>query len=902
MFVSYAQNYEDVILWRALGHLDGGWYVDAGAAHPDVDSVTRALYERGWRGIDVEPVPAYASALRDARPADVVVECALGESTGTATLSVVDGTGLSTLTPEAARRARNSWSVSEVEVQVRRLDDVLAEHMPTDRIIHLLKIDVEGFEQEVLRGIDLARWRPWVVMIEATAPGSTELVHDRWESMLLEAGYQFCLFDGLNRIYVHEDHQELVPSLSYPVSPFDEPYERYRDAAVRIELGECRGEVERRELLVGEIQRQLDLMRSDRDAFIVDRNRWRHRALDESARIAGAQARASEAISSAAGERHGRHLAEEQFRLLAGQVGRLEVELEAMRATVSWRLTAPIRAVRRLTKGGARSESLPAGAGQDSKMSGAGHASHASANEQAVLGAAGRRSREDIERADAFRRRARTVAGLLCEQPAESTFGPAAGDDPLVMLGKAFATAPITPYAAAWLGHVVAAATYPTEDEVRAGAREFRRLGPGGFADQLAERFGEALDRNLATPLDIDPIVDGAIADVTHTVQHDLQTGIQRVVRETVSRWTTQFGVIPVWWDYSRGVLRRLEESEVDRLVGWREHLPASHGTELSVRSLDSSPATIVIPWRSFLVLPELTAEPARTEGYRALACSGVTLGISLIGYDMIPVTAAETVTEDMSRAFSLYLSMVKRSTRLSAISEAAASDFRGFNAALASQGLSGPTVRAHLLPPSPTPITEEDLRVVQEALGVGLLPLVLVVGSHEPRKNHLAVLEAAEMLWSDGLWFDLVFIGGSGWRSEAFDREVERLKRLDRPVQVRRRATETELWASYRLARFSVFPSLLEGYGLPIVESIACGTPVITTDYGSMREIGVGGGAVMVDPHDTKAMALEMRRLLVDDEALELLRMEAQVRSFGTWDSYAASVWEFLVGEDGSV
>jgi glycosyltransferase involved in cell wall biosynthesis len=99
----------------------------------------------------------------------------------------------------------------------------------------------------------------------------------------------------------------------------------------------------------------------------------------------------------------------------------------------------------------------------------------------------------------------------------------------------------------------------------------------------------------------------------------------------------------------------------------------------------------------------------------------------------------------------------------------------------------------------------------------------------------------------------------------------------------------------------FSVFPSLLEGYGLPIVESIACGTPVITTDYGSMREIGVGGGAVMVDPHDTKAMALEIRRLLVDDEALELLRREAQARSFGTWDSYAASVWEFLVGADGS-
>ena len=60
-FVSYAQNFEDVMLWRALREVTHGFYIDVGAADPDSDSVTRAFYDRGWSGINVEPV---AGAMR----------------------------------------------------------------------------------------------------------------------------------------------------------------------------------------------------------------------------------------------------------------------------------------------------------------------------------------------------------------------------------------------------------------------------------------------------------------------------------------------------------------------------------------------------------------------------------------------------------------------------------------------------------------------------------------------------------------------------------------------------------------------------------------------------------------------------------------------------------------------
>lgn len=888
-FLSYAQNHEDVVVWRALQQVVSGRYVDVGAADPVVDSVTCALYERGWRGVHIEPVPAFAAALRDARPEDVVVECGIGAEPGTAVLSVVDGTGWSTFDTHAAElvRDRDRHTV-EIEVPIRTLDEVLDSLGLAGQDIHLLKIDVEGFEAAVVAGANLARWRPWVLLIEATEPGSTRTTHDTWEPMVLAAGYRFCLFDGLNRFYVHEDHAELQQVLSYPACTFDEPYEQRHQADLRRQLDESRAEVERREQSVRTMRAGFEQMTAQHDSLVSGQIRWRNAAVD-------ARAAAAAAIADAADQQRGRDLAEHEFRAVSEQVDRVQAELDAIVATVSWRVTTPLRAVRRRRPRGVVPDSQQLDAQQLDPRRSVGSTSDVSASADRASAADG--PAIGGPQAHALRQRMREAAALLRSTSAVAAPDERALDgDAFDVFAEALEASDAPVLARAWLAHVVATATYPDEATVRAEGRLLRRLGARPYTDHLIDLFATALERGQANAVGLDPIVDGVVADVTHTAQHDLQTGIQRVVRETCSRWLADDRMVPVWWDYGSNVLRRLASGEVDRLRNWREHLPSAHGTELAVRSFADGPSGVVVPWGSLLLLPELTAEPARTEGYRSLACTDVLRGISMIGYDVIPVTAAETVTEAMSHVFSLYLSMVKRSTRLSAISGAAAGDFRAFNAALVSQGLTGPDVAAHLLPPSPTPVSDQDLRTVAAEFGIGAIPMVLVVGSHEPRKNHLTVLEAAESLWSAGVWFDLVFIGGSGWRSEPFDEEVARLRSMNRPVQVRKRATETQLWASYRLARFSVFPSLVEGYGLPIVESIASGTPVITTDYGSMAEIAADGGAILVDPYDVDALADRMRRLLTDDDELERLRAEVASRRFGSWDDYAQQVWTFLV------
>ncbi len=225
MFISYAQNCEDIVLWRVLGHIEHGTYVDVGAADPTEYSVTKAFYDRGWSGVNVEPAPEFVDKLRTERTRDTTVALCAGEEVGSVTLHYVPGTGLSTVSDDhLGVIADKKFDVVDIEVEVKRLDDILKSADLEGRDIHFLKVDVEGAEETVLRSIDLSVWRPWVVVVEATEPLSTAPTHASWDALLTESNYVFALFDGLNRFYYAREHDELAHSLSYPAGVFDQPY------------------------------------------------------------------------------------------------------------------------------------------------------------------------------------------------------------------------------------------------------------------------------------------------------------------------------------------------------------------------------------------------------------------------------------------------------------------------------------------------------------------------------------------------------------------------------------------------------------------------------------------------------------------------------------------------------
>ncbi|WP_322023347.1 FkbM family methyltransferase [Burkholderia sp. BCC1977] len=219
-FLSFAQNFEDIVLWRALSDVEQGFYIDVGANEPIEDSVTKAFYERGWHGVNVEPVTEHFDALVQDRPRDINLACALGEKPGRLTLYEIDARGLSTNAPEIANRYRESGRLhGEREVEVRTLADVCEAYAPRD--IHFLKIDVEGFERNVLLGADFKRFRPWILVIESTEPNSPVDNSAEWESIVTDAGYEYAYFDGLNRFYVAAEHRDLKPRIALAPNVFD---------------------------------------------------------------------------------------------------------------------------------------------------------------------------------------------------------------------------------------------------------------------------------------------------------------------------------------------------------------------------------------------------------------------------------------------------------------------------------------------------------------------------------------------------------------------------------------------------------------------------------------------------------------------------------------------------------
>lgn len=221
-FVSFAQNFEDVMLWRALKHVDSGFYFDVGAYLPVEDSVTEAFYQRGWHGINIEPHPFYLAELMRARPRDINLGIAIGDSPGEVTMAFVTGTGLSTLDPdEAARRATEGRALTHASVQVETLATVWSTHIPDGQPVHFMKIDVEGFERHVILSNDWAKNRPWIIVVEATDPTTAEPSFAAWESVLTVSEYAFVYFDGLNRFYVAHEHSYLDVAFQSPPNIFD---------------------------------------------------------------------------------------------------------------------------------------------------------------------------------------------------------------------------------------------------------------------------------------------------------------------------------------------------------------------------------------------------------------------------------------------------------------------------------------------------------------------------------------------------------------------------------------------------------------------------------------------------------------------------------------------------------
>lgn len=305
-FVSHAQNYEDVTLFRALRDVKQGFYIDVGAFHPEKFSVTKAFYDRGWRGISVEPNPHLHDVIAEARPRDVNLCVAISNEPGPIQLTIYDDDALSTTSSQTlAIHATKHEIDSVVDVECLTLGAVWEKHVPPGADVHFLKLDMEGGESEVIHGFDWQHCRPWIVLVESTKPETDIDISSEWEPVLLNEGYVLAYNDLLNRFYVAVEHADLATRLNRPPSVHD----HFMVAEV-VELGERIAEISGREA----------------------------RLAQDFERVSLEVAQLREAVTNAQVERN-----------------EFEARYESMRTSTSWRVTRPLRSLsrflRRLTSG-----------------------------------------------------------------------------------------------------------------------------------------------------------------------------------------------------------------------------------------------------------------------------------------------------------------------------------------------------------------------------------------------------------------------------------------------------------------------------------------------------------------------------------------------------------------------
>lgn len=389
--ISYAQNFEDIMLWRALSHVQHGCYIDVGAQSPDIDSVSRLFHEHGWRGVHVEPTLHYANQLRARRPEEVVLQLAVSDKPGILRFFEVAESGLSTMEQALADEHREAgFEVSEIRVPAVTLDAVLEQAAHAD--IHWLKIDVEGAEARVVDGWRESAARPWIVVVESTRPCSTVQTHLEWEPMLLAKGYEFAYFDGLNRFYVSAEHKELIASFECGPNVFDdfslsaasvfcaevnlayralEVHNEGQIAAKDAEIAARDAEIAARDLEIAardelvvqarqEAQGEADELakahaeharkQAEHVLVINAMVQAQHRTLSEHQRMIDAATAESRADADSSRKELGKQQIEANRWWKEAE--RLRSQLHEMEISRSWQLTRPLRALRRRSSAG----------------------------------------------------------------------------------------------------------------------------------------------------------------------------------------------------------------------------------------------------------------------------------------------------------------------------------------------------------------------------------------------------------------------------------------------------------------------------------------------------------------------------------------------------------------------
>jgi len=492
------------------------------------------------------------------------------------------------------------------------------------------------------------------------------------------------------------------------------------------------------------------------------------------------------------------------------------------------------------------------------------------------------------------------------------------------------------------LAHLLAFARYPHPEETEDLLRLWQQRPFIEILQQLffSNEYSHLKKSGIQFHLVI-PNADKLYVDISHTISCRYLSGIQRVVRflsqpwidnrapvsffifrndaprpslvtveeeEYFSQWTKSYGA------QTGSLVKNVAANGSQKIVNlkvaaWRLrpawHLANRVGRRVKrefvkqkyLRPANDSPVpkkNQVLEVPVFLahriLMPELCTENHRLDFYLSLKQSLPKSHLSMVLYDFIPIWHPEYVEISLI-AYVSYLKLLRIVDSISCISGEIERQARHIVTCIREP--LDVTIATHDLP-GVIDITHVPNNRDETVLSTAL-PYVLCVGTIEVRKNQRTLLHACQKLMREGVKFRLIFAGNPGWKAEQFVADAKKAQNEGLEVEIKYAVAEEELIKLYEGCLFTVFCSHAEGFGLPIVESLRAGKPVVLSDRGCMRDLGNRlGGCLFVNPNKQESIENAVRTLLSDKEALDKLRSSISFEDWPDWNQYAASILSF--------
>jgi glycosyltransferase involved in cell wall biosynthesis len=383
--------------------------------------------------------------------------------------------------------------------------------------------------------------------------------------------------------------------------------------------------------------------------------------------------------------------------------------------------------------------------------------------------------------------------------------------------------------------------------------------------------------------------------DVTSTCTSPKHTGVQRALRSIYCHLSAEAPVTPVYWNAFLRAYVKLGKREREYLESpfGQRHRPEAHPE----RWWDTLATEIrqIADGANRLPLADFTKEDvlcvadiyrdARVKVLPAMQVQAQCRRVAIF-HDAIGLRLPESIGARKHESFAGYVCSMASFDLVICISQEGESDLRHY---WEHYGIS-PTKTC--IEGWPTEFHDDH----RSTTGNFSARKVLCVSTLEQRKNHLRLLEAAEMLWSRGVSFELDLVGRTTneW-GPAIVAEIDRLTERGRPVFWRKHISDETLHEFYRRSAFTIYPSLREGFGMPILESLWHCRPCICGRNGALGEVATGGGCYFVDQESVPAIAEAIERLLQDRDLYDTLHRESLNRKFRSWEDYTAQLLAHL-------